>query len=132
MDNETVPDLPARPKTATNTPPAMDFTPELSNVNDQARILRQYEEQQVALQLQREADEKQQLELQRQHQLEFETRQREQAERERVAQEQLVHSQIQQYNNQAISRSAELEKEILSMKGQYDRDQLLLEQYDRV
>lgn len=132
MDNGTAPDLPARPKTATKTPPPVAPSPDAATINEQARILKQYEDQQAALQAQREADERQRLDLQRQQQLEFEARQREQAERERLAQEQLVQNQVQQYNNQAAARFAELEREMLAMRGQYERDQLLLEQYDRV
>ena len=52
-----------------------------------------------------------------------------QAEQQRLAQEQLLQ---QQYAQQTQGRMAELEREILNMRGQYDKDQLLLEQYDRV
>lgn len=52
-----------------------------------------------------------------------------QAEAQRLAQEQLLRDQ---YARQAQGRLAELEREILNMRGQYDKDQLLLEQYDRV
>ena len=41
-----------------------------------------------------------------------------------------------QYNNQQAQAVAEqtmnLERELLAMRGQYERDQLMLEQYDRV
>ena len=43
-----------------------------------------------------------------------------------------VQQQMAQLNNQAAVRMQELEREILAMRGQYERDQLLLEQYDRV
>jgi huntingtin-interacting protein 1-related protein len=64
-----------------------------------------------------------------QQQRDFENQQRMQAEQQRLAQEQLLRDQ---YARQAQGRLAELEREILNMRGQYDKDQLLLEQYDRV
>jgi huntingtin-interacting protein 1-related protein len=63
-----------------------------------------------------------------QQQRDFEAQQRMQAEQQRMAQEQLLRDQ---YARQAQGRLAELEREILNMRGQYDKDQLLLEQYDR-
>jgi len=95
-------------------------------------MLKQYEEQQAALLAAREAEERHRLELEQQQQREFEQRQREQAERERMAQEQLLQQQMMQMNNQAALQANELERELLAMRGQYERDQLLLEQYDRV
>ena len=69
-------------------------------------------------------------------QREFERLQQEAADRARIAQEQLLaqqmNEQMQHVNNQAAMRMNELEREILGMRGQYERDQLLLEQYDRV
>ena len=41
-------------------------------------------------------------------------------------------NQLAQYSNQAAQRVNELERELLGMRGQYERDQLMLEQYDRV
>ena len=53
-----------------------------------------------------------------------------------MAQEQLVQQQMQQqmmqYSNQAAQQVHDLERELLGMRGQYERDQLMLEQYDRV
>ena len=95
-------------------------------------MLKQYEDQQAALQAQREADERARQERELAQQREFEARQREQAERERLAQEQLMQQQLTQYSNQAAARVNELERELLAARGQYERDQLLLEQYDRV
>ena len=40
--------------------------------------------------------------------------------------------QQQMYNNQAAAQVAEYERELLAMRGQYERDQIFLEQYDRV
>lgn len=67
-----------------------------------------------------------------QRQYEFEEAQRLQAEREQMAQERLLQDQLAQYNNQVAGRQQELEHQVLGMRGQYERDQLLLEQYDRV
>ena len=102
-------------------------------------MLKEYEDQQKALLAARETEEAQRRALEAAQQREFEQRQAEQAERERLAQEQLLQQQMQQqmqYNNfaaqQVAQRSDELEREILAMRGQYERDQLMLEQYDRV
>ena len=132
MDNGSAPDLPARPSTTTNavkTPPPVTPAPDVA---EQVRILKQYEEQQAALQAQREADERARKNQELAAQREFEARQREQEERERLAQEQLMQQQLAQYTNAAAQRVNELERELLAMRGQYERDQLLLEQYDRV
>ncbi|EEB90213.1 hypothetical protein MPER_11608, partial [Moniliophthora perniciosa FA553] len=49
---------------------------------------------------------------------------------ERMKEEQARASQAM-YNNQAAQQVAELERELLAMRGQYERDQIFLEQYDR-
>ncbi|THH19040.1 hypothetical protein EW146_g2043 [Bondarzewia mesenterica] len=138
LDNGSAPDLPARPTTAaakSPSPPPAAPSPDAATVNEQARMLKQYEDQQAALQAAREAEERRRLDLERQQQHEFEQRQREQAERERLAQEQLMQQQMQQQmmhlNNQAAQHVNEMERDMLAMRGQYERDQLLLEQYDR-
>jgi huntingtin-interacting protein 1-related protein len=64
-----------------------------------------------------------------QQQREYEAMMAKQAEQQRLAQEALLR---QQYEQQTQGRLAELEREILRMRGEYDRNQLLLEQYDRV
>ncbi|KAH9950879.1 cytoskeleton assembly control protein [Amylocystis lapponica] len=134
-DSGDAPDLPARPTTSTiKTPPATP-APDAAAVNEQARMLKQYEEQQAALLAARDAEERRRQDMESQQQREFEMRQAEQAERERLAQEQLMQQQMMQYNNQAAAQAAaqvhELERELLAMRGQYERDQLMLEQYDR-
>jgi hypothetical protein len=133
FDTDGAPDLPARPRTAMKSPspPPVAPTSDANAVSEQARMLKQYEEQQAALQASRDADERRRLELELQQQREFEQRQLEQAERERQAQDQLIQHQMAQYNNQAAQQANELERELLNMRGQYERDQLLLEQYDR-
>lgn len=94
-------------------------------------MLKQYEDKQAAIQAQRDAEERQRLQLEQQQQQEFEQRQREQAEAQRQAQEQLMQQQMM-YSNQAAQQQSELERELLAMRGQYERDQIFLEQYDRV
>ena len=63
-------------------------------------------------------------------QREFEELQRQQAERERQAAEALQMQQLNLQSNQAAARVNDLEREILGLRGQYERDQLLLQQYD--
>ncbi|VDB86633.1 unnamed protein product [Peniophora sp. CBMAI 1063] len=133
FDSGDVPDLPARPKTANlkpPTPPPSAPSPSI-DINEQARMLKQYEDQQAALVAQRQAEEAERLRQQQQAQLEFEARQREQEQAQRLAQEQLLQQQAFQINNQAQAAAAQLEQELLAMRGQYERDQLMLEQYDR-
>ena len=95
-------------------------------------MLKEYEDKQRALMASREAEERTRREQEADLQRRFEQAQREQAENERLAQERLLQEQMmQQYSNQA-GRQQELEREILGMRGQYERDQLLLQQYDQV
>jgi archaellum component FlaC len=65
---------------------------------------------------------------QQQAQRDFEEQQRLQAEQQRLAQEQLMR---EQYQTQTQGRLAELEQENLNARAQYERDQLMLQQYDR-
>jgi hypothetical protein len=95
-------------------------------------MLKQYEEQQAALQAARDAEERRRQEMEQQQQREFEQRQREQAEAQRLAQEQLLQQQMMYTNQAAQQQASELERELLAMRGQYERDQIFLEQYDRV
>lgn len=96
-------------------------------------MLKQYEDQQTALKAQRDAEERRRLEQEQQQQKEFEQRQLAQAQAQRLAQEQLLQQQQQHmYNTQAAQHASELERDLLAMRGQYERDQIFLEQYDRV
>lgn len=88
---------------------------------------RAYEDEQRRLAAQRERDLHQQQQLALQQQREFEEQQRLAAEQQRLAQEELMRQQLQ---NQAQGRAAELERDILALRGQYDQDQLMLERYD--
>ncbi|KAH8099269.1 cytoskeleton assembly control protein [Cristinia sonorae] len=132
LDSGNAPDLPARPQTAAvKTPPPVIPTPDAAAISEQARMLKEYEDQQAALLAARADEERRRLEQEEQQRREFEQRQAEQAERERLAQEQLMQQQMMQYNNQAAAQMHDLERELLAMRGQYERDQMMLEQYDR-
>ena len=55
-----------------------------------------------------------------------------QQERERAAQEELMRQQAMQFGQQNQGRIAELEREILALRGEYERNQIMLERYDNV
>jgi hypothetical protein len=101
-------------------------------MDEQARMLKQYEDQQAALRASQEEEARRRAELDAQQQREFEQRQLMQQEQERLAQEQLRQQQMAHLNNQAAEQVYGLERELLALRGQFDRDQLMLEQYDRV
>ncbi|KAG8761978.1 sla2 Src-like adaptor 2 [Ceratobasidium sp. 423] len=138
-DSGSAPDLPKRPKSAaapaSPPPTAPSPDPTAAQIAEQARMLKEYEDQQAALIASRQAEETRRLEQQMAQQREFEEAQRQQAERERLAQEELLRQQQQaaqfQMNNQAAVRLQEMEREMLGLRGQWERDQLMLEQYDR-
>lgn len=100
-------------------PTGVDFWNTQQNVYEaeQARLAEQYQQQALA---QQQAAEQQRML--------FEEQQRQQAEQQRLAQEQLLREQLQ---NQAQGRVAELERDLLTMRQQYENDQLLLQQYDQ-
>ena len=132
------PDLPRRPVREIEpepTPPPQrtaSLDPEPINEfwkNEQRRQQDEYAEEQRRLQEQREAQLYQQQLQAQQAQRDFEEQQRLQAEQQRLAQEQLMR---EQYQAQTQGRMAELERENLNARAQYERDQLMLEQYDRV
>lgn len=126
MESGDAPELPARPKQ--KTPPPATPMPDPNVVNEQERMLKEYEAQQAALKAAQAEDERHRQEQQLQAQLEFQRRQQEQEEAQRQAQQQLL-AQQQMYQNQQV---AELESQLLQLRGQYERDQIFLEQYDRV
>ena len=84
---------------------------------EQRRLQEQWNNQQYQQQL-----------AQQQADREYEEQRRLQAEQQRLAQEQLMR---EQYQAQTQGRMAELERENLNARAQYERDQLMLEQYDR-
>ena len=133
-DDENGPTLPKRPRDREDTGP---ITPESSvptvsepepvtnwwGSNDQQA----YEEQQRQLQAQRDEEIQRQQMLALQQQQQFEEQQRLQAEQQRLAQDALLRDQMQR---QAQGRVAELERDILNLRGQCEQSQLMLEQYD--
>jgi hypothetical protein len=123
-------DAPSRAKKPTTPPPAASPEPVVDFWSEnQAKQQREYEDEQRRLQQQQEEEQNRQRMLQQQQQREFEEQQRLQAERERQRQEELMRQQMQ---HQAEGRVNELERELMAMRNQFERDQMLLEQYDRV
>ncbi|EME38649.1 hypothetical protein DOTSEDRAFT_75415 [Dothistroma septosporum NZE10] len=137
QDDENAPALPTRPKNEPVTkprdtpPPQASTDPEPINEfwkNEQVRQQEEYEAEQRRLQQQwEEAQRLKQLQTQ-QAQRDFEEQQRLQAEQQRLQLEQL---QRDQYSQQSQGRMAELERENLNARAQYERDQLMLQQYDQ-
>lgn len=128
------PALPKRPTKEVeqpSPPPKMAVEPEPINdfwTTEARRQQEEYEAEQARLQAQWEDQQRQQLLAQQQAQHDFEEQQRLQAEQQRLAQEQLLRDQ---YQTQTQGRLAELEQENLNARAQYERDQLMLQQYDR-
>lgn len=137
FDNGQTPDLPKRPteKAKSPTPPPAAPSPDAAMLREQAAMLKEYEDKQKALEAQRRADEDRRKQQELLQQREIEEMQRAQAERERAAQEALMAQQLsqqmQQYNDQASQQLNQMQMEMLAMRGQFERDQILLEQYDR-
>jgi huntingtin-interacting protein 1-related protein len=133
-EDENAPALPMRPRHETEAPPAPpknDVDPEPINEfwkNEQKRQQDEYAEQQRRLREAQEAAMREQQEAALRAQRDFEEQQRLQAEQQRLAQEQLLRDQYQQ---QTQGRLAELEQENLAARAQYERDQLMLAQYDQ-
>ena len=119
------PDLPKRPTVKSPSPPPNVPSPDAANMAEQIKMLKEYEDQQSALVAAREGEQQRQIQESMRQQLEFEDMQRQQAERERLAREQF---EMQQQHGQ----QGDLERELFNFRGQYERDQLMLEQYDRV
>ncbi|EER24432.1 sla2 Src-like adaptor 2 [Coccidioides posadasii str. Silveira] len=135
-EDEDRPALPKRPSKEVEkepTPPPKSTIPDPEPINDfwsteAKRQQEEYEAEQRRLQQQWEDQQRQQMLAQQQAQRDFEEQQRLQAEQQRLAQEQLLRDQYQQ---QTQGRLAELEQENLNARAQYERDQLLLQQYDK-
>lgn len=111
------------PKVAAEPEPISDFW-----TTEAKRQQEEYEAEQARLAQQWEDQQRQQLLQQQQAQRDFEEQQRLQAEQQRLAQEQLLRDQYQTHTQ---GRLAELEQENLNARAQYERDQLMLQQYDR-
>ena len=140
-DDEEPPSLPQRPvreqePDPTPTPPRAPSTVAAADpdpINEFWRTgqdqQRQFEDEQRQLQEQWEAQQYQQQLAQQQEERDLQQQLQLQAEQQRLAQEQLLRDQMQA---QTQGRMAELERENLAARAQYERDQLLLEQYDKV
>ena len=135
-EDESAPRLPQRPKQEIERAPSPVAPPpkteEPDDINEfwkqeQTRQLKEYEDQQRVL----EERQQQQLYAQQQAAMQaqraFEEQQRQLAEQQRREQEALMQQQSQW---QTQGRLAELEQENLNARAQYERDQLLLSQYD--
>lgn len=135
-EDETAPALPARPKQEIErqpTPPVAPKTEEPDEISEfwKTELDRQnqeYEEQQRVLEAQQQQALLQQQQAQAQAQRDFEEQQRRLAEEQRRQQEALMAQQAQW---QTQGRLAELEQENLNARAQYERDQLMLQQYDQ-
>lgn len=132
------PDMPPRPnlaakKDATKDIPRTDSpSATQGEIEEQRRMLEEYERKQQALVAQRDAEKLRQNQQKAQEEAEFAERQRQQEEQARLAQEQLLRDQMnQQWHQQSAGEAQQLQQEMLGMRNQYERDQMLLEQYDR-
>jgi hypothetical protein len=95
---------------------------------DQKRQQDEFEAEQRRLAQQWEDSQRQQQVAQQQAERDFMEQQRLQAEQQRLAQERLMQEQMQAHTQ---GRMAELERENLNARAQYENDQLMLQQYDR-
>lgn len=120
-----VPELPPREAPRPESP--AEQSPTQEEIDEQARILREFEEKQKALKAKEAAELDRQAERAKEQEREFEAQQRAQADQQKVAQEQLARALEMQNIH---GRAAELEQELLFMRGQFERDQLMLQQYD--
>ncbi|KAI0172743.1 ANTH-domain-containing protein [Hypoxylon sp. FL1284] len=135
-EDENAPALPARPRQEIERQPTPVRQPKTEEPDEiaefwQGEIDRQnkeYEEQQRVLQERQAAALRAQQDAQMQAQRDFEEQQRLLAEQQRREQEALLAQQAQW---QTQGRLAELEQENLNARAQYERDQLMLQQYDQ-
>lgn len=144
QDTGDAPALPDRPKTAQASkpaPPKAPPTPSIldstaADIEEQKRMLGEYERKQEALVREREAAQRRQQEEAERLEREHADRLRQQQENERRQQEELQRQQQMQqqmqFQQQDNGRQQQMEMEMLGMRGQYERDQMMLEQYDRV
>ncbi|PLB39314.1 putative cytoskeleton assembly control protein Sla2 [Aspergillus candidus] len=134
-DDDERPALPRRPAREIEepSPPPKLTTAEPEPIQDfwtteAKRQQEEFEAEQQRLQQQWEEQQRQQMLANQQAQVDFEEQQRQQAEQARLAHEQLIRDQYQTHTQ---GRLAELEQENLNARAQYERDQLMLQQYDR-
>ncbi|PFH57501.1 hypothetical protein XA68_14998 [Ophiocordyceps unilateralis] len=134
--DDTAPALPARPRQEIErqpTPPSEPKSEEPGEIsefwkNELDRQNREYEEQQRVLEQRQQAALMAQQQAQMQAQREFDDQQRRLMEQQQREQEALLAQQAQW---QTQGRLAELERENLNARAQYERDQLMLQQYDQ-
>ena len=131
LDSGDAPDLPRRPTTAAPpSPPPQPATPR-ADLDEQRRALEEYEAKQATLVAAREAEARRLADQQAESERAFLEQQRLQQERELQAQRELqMQQQQQQQYGMNQGRISELEREILGMRGQWERDQMMLERYD--
>ncbi|GAA5971861.1 hypothetical protein JCM11641_001545 [Rhodosporidiobolus odoratus] len=128
--DESQPSLPRRPPPPQAAPPPAAPSAGI-DIDEQRRALEEYERKQAALVSQREAEARRLKEEQERQEREFAEQQALQQQREREAQEQLERQlREQQLVGMTQGRMAELEREILGLRGQWERDQMMLERYD--
>lgn len=135
-DDENSSKLPARPKQEIErapTPPRQPKAEEPDEISEfwkseLERQNREYEEQQRVLEAQQLAQQQAQQQAALQAQREFEEQQRRLAEQQMLQAEAL---RAQQAQSLTQGRLAELEQENLNARAQYERDQLMLQQYDQ-
>lgn len=135
IDSGDTPDLPRRPPPQQSKQPTPPPAPPSAGIDieEQRRALEEYERKQAALVAQRDADARRLREDQERQEREFAEQQRLQQQREREAQEALERQlREQQLVGMNQGRMAELEREILGLRGQWERDQMMLERYDAV
>lgn len=139
-EDEDRPALPRRPAKEVETrdepaptPPPVATAPDPEPINEfwkneQRRQQEEYDAEQRRLQEQWNNQQYQQQLANQQAERDFEEQRRIQAEQQRLAQEQLQREQFQAHTQ---GHMAELERENLNARAQYEQDQLMLEQYDR-
>lgn len=140
-EDDSAPALPQRPKNETPKPkdptppppPLKQTAPEPEPINNfwedaQRRQQEEYDAEQRRLLEQWNQQQYQQQLAAQQAQQDFENQRQLLAEQQRLENERLAQ---QQYQDQTSGRIAELERENLNARAQYERDQLMLEQYDR-
>ncbi|KAG0278445.1 sla2 Src-like adaptor 2 [Linnemannia exigua] len=134
IGGDSPPLLPTRQPATPHQQPARETPPQspgpdwAEQQREIAKKQREYELEQQRLQQQRELEQQQQQMEALRLQQDFDEQKRLQMERERLQREQLAREQMQRH---AEGRLAELERDVLALRGQYERDQMLIDQYDR-
>nr|APB91642.1 putative cytoskeleton assembly control protein [Knoxdaviesia proteae] len=136
-EDDQAPALPARPKHEIEKPPTPPAISKADEGPDEISEFwktqldeqnREYEEQQRVLEERQRQQVLAQQQAQMQAQRDFEDQQRRLAEQQQREQEALIAQQAQW---QTQGRLAELERENLNARAQYERDQLMLQQFDQ-